>query len=472
MKILFINPPFTCYGRGIKGYGGQSMPINLAYLASFLISKGYIQTKIFDAEAFGLTYKEILLHIRKVNPDIIGFTSPTPAFQQVVDLSKLIKKQSPHIKIIVGGVHPSAMPFETMNEGCFDFVCFGEGEITTLELLKSIEKGSKDYSKIDGLLYHDGEKVVQNKPRKLIEDLDILPLPARHLLPLELYYTSPAKSVSNKNCTSLVTSRGCPFNCTYCVAKVVWTRRVRFRSPKNVVDEMEECVKRYNLGEFNLHDELFTASEKRVIEICKEIMRRKLDIAWVCMARVDTIHSEKMLRYMKKAGCGKIVFGFESGSQKVLDLMKKGTTIKQAINAVNKVKKVGIKTAGNFMLGNIGETKKTMRQTINLAKRLNPDTITFFQTSPYPGTQVYYTALEKGYLREGLKWRDFALLSKNPPVLNLPNLPPHVVKQWIKKAYREFYLRPSYLFNQLAGIRNMRDIKRMWKGIKLLAQVS
>ena len=272
MKILFINPPFTMYG-GIKGYGGKSMPLNLSYLASFLISKGYDNTKILDAEALELSYEEILMRVKKLNPDLIGFTSPTPPFQQVLDISYMIKKYNPNIKIVVGGAHPSAMPLSTAKEKCFDFVCYGEGELTMLEIVQALERGDTDYSKIDGILFRKDKKVIQTKRRALIENLDELPFPARYLLPLKLYFPPPTKSVTDKNGTSMVTSRGCPFNCTYCVAKVVWTRRVRFRSPKNVVDEMEECVKKYNLGEFNLHDELFTANEKWVIEVCKEILR-------------------------------------------------------------------------------------------------------------------------------------------------------------------------------------------------------
>ncbi|MBS3121385.1 radical SAM protein [Candidatus Woesearchaeota archaeon] len=472
MKIIFINPPFTNYVGGIKGYGGKSMPLNLTYLASYLISKGYENTSILDAEALELSYEQVLEHIKKEDPDIIGFTSPTPSFQQVVDLSNLIKQQNPHVKIIIGGPHSSALPLDTAKEPSLDFVCFGEGELTMLELVEFIEKGRTDYDKIDGLIYKEGEKIIQNKQRKLTENLDIFPFPVRNLVPRHLYYPPPTKSVSDKKGTSMVTSRGCPFNCTYCVAKVVWTRRVRYRSVKNVVDEMEECVNKYNLGEFNIHDELFTANEKRVIELCKEIINRKLDVGWVCMARVDTIHSKEMLEYMKKAGCGKIVFGFESGSQKILDLMKKGTTVEQAIRAVKLVKESGIKTSGNFMLGNIGETLETMRETIDMAKKLNTDTIAFFQTSPYPGTEIYYTALEKGYLRKDIQWKDFALLSKTAPALNLPNLPPEEVAKWVKKGYKEFYLRPSYILNQIACIKNWRDAKRMWQGIKLLVQVS
>lgn len=472
MRILFINPPFTNYVGGIKGYGGKSMPLNLTYLASFLISKGYEHTSILDAEALELSYEEVLEHIKKIEPDIIGFTSPTPSFQQAADLSKMIKQQNPNIKIIIGGPHSSALPLDTAKEPSLDFVCFGEGELTMLELVEALEKGKTDYSQIGGLIYKKGTKIIQNQPRKLTEDLDIFPFPARYLVPRELYYPPPTKSVSDKKGTSMVTSRGCPFNCTYCVAKVVWTRRVRYRSVKNVVDEMEECVNKYQLGEFNLHDELFTANEKRVIEICKEIINRKLDVGWVCMARVDTIHSKEMLEYMKKAGCGKIVFGFESGSQKILDLMKKGTTVEQAIRAVKLVKEVGIKTSGNFMLGNIGETRETMRESIDMAKKLNTDTIAFFQTSPYPGTEIYYTALEKGYLRKDIQWKDFAILSKSAPALNIPGLPPEEVADWIKKAYKEFYIRPEYILNQLKGIKTKRDLQRMWQGVKLLFQVS
>jgi len=475
MKILFINPPFTMYG-GIKGYGGKSTPLNLAYMAEFLISQGYENTRILDAEALELSYEEVIKRVKIYDPDIIGFTSPTPPYQQVMDIARMIKKENPEVKIIVGGPHPSAMPLDTIKEPCFDFVCVGEGEFSMLELVQALDKGKTDFSDIDGILFKKdikpNGKVIFNKPRKLIEDLDILPFPGRYLLPYKLYSPPPTKSVSDKNGTSMVTSRGCPFNCTYCVAKVVWTRRVRYRSPENVVDEMEECIDKYNLAEFNLHDELFTANPKRVIAICDEINKRKLDVAWVCMSRVDTIQSREMLEHMKKAGCGKIMFGFESGSQRILDLMKKGTKVEQAYKAVKLVKEVGIKTSGNFMFGNFGETKETMRKTIDVAKELNTDTIAFFQTSPYPGTEIYYEALKRGYLRKDLKWKDFALLSKDQPTLNLPGLPPEEVAKWIKKAYREYYLRPSYITNQLKAIKNYSDFMRILKGAKLFFNVN
>ena len=187
MKIIFINPPFTNYVGGIKGYGGKSMPLNLTYLASYLISKGYENTSILDAEALELSYEQVLEHIKKEDPDIIGFTSPTPSFQQVVDLSNLIKQQNPHVKIIIGGPHSSALPLDTAKEPSLDFVCFGEGELTMLELVEFIEKGRTDYDKIDGLIYKEGEKIIQNKQRKLTENLKMI-----ESIPLYLT-SSPAK---------------------------------------------------------------------------------------------------------------------------------------------------------------------------------------------------------------------------------------------------------------------------------------
>jgi anaerobic magnesium-protoporphyrin IX monomethyl ester cyclase len=467
MKILLINPPFTNYAGGVKGYGGKTAPLNLAYIASYLIEKGY-NVKILDAEVHEMPYDKICKTVKLIDPDIIGFTSPTPAQEQVEELSALFKKINPKVKILAGGPHPTALPKRTLKESVIDYICIGEGEQTTYELLKELEKKNPNLSKVDGLAYrNNNNKIIKNKPRALIKDLDTLPFPARHLLPKKLYFLPPTKRISNKNSTTAISSRGCPFECTYCVSAVIWGRGVRFRSAKNVVDEMEDCINKYNIGEFNFHDDLFTVNEKRVLDICNDIKKRNLDVDWTCQARVDRL-SMKMLHAMKKAGCGKISFGFESGSNKILKLMKKHSTPQQAIKAVKMVKKVGIRSAGSFMLGNLGETKKTMRQTINLAKKLNTDTATFFQTSPYIGTELYDIAIKKGYLHKNVKWKDYALLSKNPPALELPGLKSCEVKKTIKKAYLEYYLRPKYIFNKIKTLKNTRDIVNLYNGMKIL----
>jgi len=234
--------------------------------------------------------------------------------------------------------------------------------------------------------------------------------------------------------------------------------------------EIEECINKYGIREFNFHDELFTVDKKRTIEFCQEVVKRKLEIVSVCMIRVD-FADEETLRWMKRAGCRKIMFGFESGSQMILDLMKKHVAMEKAEEAVKLVKKIGIKTAGNFMLGNIGETEKTIRQSIDLAKKLNCDTMAFFVASPYPGTEFYQIAKQKGYFRKDVDWKDFTLVSNNLPPLDLPGLPAKEILRWQKRAYWEYYLRPRYIWQKIAGIRSWIDILNLWNGAKLFLRL-
>lgn len=471
MKVLLLNPPFTDYG-GLEGHGGRALPLNIAYLASYLVEKSVgVDVTILDCEGLRLKYEDIEGRLKAIRPDIIGITLPTPAFEQGLEVSRIAKRLNKNVKIVVGGPHPTAFPVETAGEDSIDISVYGEGERTFWEIVEAF-RNNKPLNDVKGISYKDSNgKVKLNEPRPLIEDLDSLPFPARHLLPLDIYFAPPTKRVSNKRNANMITSRGCPYECNFCMARIIWNKTVRLRSVKNVVDEIEECVNKYNLAEFNFHDELFTLKKNRTIEICREIQRRKLDIAWVCMVRVDYVW-EDLLWEMKKAGCRKIMFGFESGSQEILDIMKKRTTIKQAIDAVKIVKKVGIKTSGTFMFGNVGETEETIRQSIELAKRLNTDTVAFFIASPYPGTEFYEIARKNGYLREGLKWRDFTLVDSNAkPPLNLPGLSSERIAYWQKRAYREYYLRPQYILQKLAGIRSLIDIKNLYQGAMLLFRV-
>ncbi|MEW6008495.1 MAG: radical SAM protein [Candidatus Omnitrophota bacterium] len=468
MKILLLNPPFTEYG-GLEGHGGKAAPLNLAYLAAFLRAKRpQDKISILDCEGLELSYNDIAIELKSIQPDIVGITAPTPAYVQVKEVSKIIKEISKDIKVILGGPHPTAFPLETVKEEFVDFSVYGEGELTLLDLVNAIDK-KMDFSSVKGIAFKDiyGDAHL-TELRPLIQDLDSIPFPARELLPLEIYFPPPTKRVSNKKSGNMITSRGCPYQCTYCMARIIWNKKVRYRSVKNVVDEIEECVKNFGIGEFNFHDELFTLKKERTIEICREIRRRKLDIAWVCMVRVDYVW-EDVLREMKLAGCKKIMFGFESGSQEILDLMKKNVKVEQAYEAVKLVKRCGIKTAGNFMFGNIGETEETIRKSINLAKRLNTDTVAFFIASPYPGTEFYNIAKESGYFRQGLDWKDFTLVSDNArPPLDLPGLSSERIAYWQKKAYKEYYFRMDYIFQKLFGIRSIIDVNNLFYGVRLL----
>jgi len=471
MKVLLLNPPFSDYG-GLEGHGGKAAPLNLAYLASYLRSKKpHLNISILDCEGLRLKYDEIASRLKNIEPDILALTLPTPAFEQGLEISRIAKNINNSIKVIVGGPHPTAFPVETAREASIDIAVYGEGEVTLTEAVGALENNNS-LLEVRGLAYKDaGGEVKLNPAQPLISDLDTIPFPARDLLPLGIYFSPPTKRESNKRSANMVTSRGCPYECTYCMARIIWDKKVRFRSPQNVVDEIEECVKIYGLGEFNFHDELFTLKRDRTIEICREIQRRKLDIVWVCMVRVDYVW-EDVLRQMKRAGCRKIMFGFESGSQEVLDTMKKKATIKQAIDAVRLTKRVGIKTAGNFMFGNIGETEETIQESIELAKRLNTDTMAFFVASPYPGTEFYNIAKKNGYLRPDLTWKDFTLVAKDAkPPLDLPGLPSSRIAYWQRKAYGEYYLRPGYILQRIFGIRSAVDIRNLIDGGRLLLRL-
>ncbi|MDD5085962.1 MAG: radical SAM protein [Candidatus Omnitrophica bacterium] len=469
MKIMFLNPPFTRLG-GLEGQGGKVAPLNIAYLASYLrkYSKREHEICIIDAEGLRYSYKEVERDFKSINPDMVAITMPTPAYYNVVEIAKIIKKHNPRIFVVVGGPHPSALPTEVLEDTAeIDFAIAGEGEASFTKLVDTLGENG-DPKDIEGLTYRSDGQIIHNPSRFFIKDLDAIPFPARDLLPNKLYQPSLAKRIGKRDgpLINMLSSRGCPYDCIYCESKVIWSRRPRLRSPRNIVDEMEECVKKYNAAEINFHDDIFSINRERTLEICRLIQERKLDIPWCCMTRVDFVW-EDVLAEMKRAGCGLVNFGFESGSDEILKSMNKNTTVKAAREAMKICKKIGIRTMGNFMIGNIGETEETIRQTINFAKELNTDTMGVFVAIPYPGTDLFKKAENLGYLKKGLCWRDFCIVSSCLPPMRLPNLSPERLRYWQSKAIREFYFRPSYILKRFFEIRTVSDMKTLFDGILL-----
>jgi radical SAM superfamily enzyme YgiQ (UPF0313 family) len=468
MKVLLVSAPYTIYG-GLEGVGGKVAPLNLGYLASSLKKyKGNISVSILDADALRIPYQKLKGIFEKEKPDIVGVSAPSAVYSQSLKVCEIVRELNSNTKIIMGGSHPTAMPLETVKEKAIDFVVYGEGEVTLCELIDSFEKGDTGYNLINGIAFKDKDgNPVLTEPRGLAEDLDSVPFPARELMPMDVYFISPTKRSTGRKTGNMISSRGCPFNCTYCMAKVMWQGRVRFRSPRNVVDEIEECVNKYGIGEILFHDEFFALKHSRVRQICGEILRRKLDIFWACMSRAGSVNAA-ILKEMKGAGCRLISFGLESGSQVILNNIRKSNTIDNARESISLVKEAGIRTHASYMVGNIGETDKTMRETINLAKELNTDVAAFFMATPYPGTEFYKEAVKKGYLRKDVEWKDFSMLSKNKPTLNMPGMSAKRMERWQKRANIEYYVRLRYLFMKLAQIRNLDDILNVFRGIRLL----
>jgi anaerobic magnesium-protoporphyrin IX monomethyl ester cyclase len=472
MKIIFINPPFSKYD-GIEGHGGKSIPLNLGYLASYVRQqKSDFEIDILDCEALNLSYEQIRDYVSKFRPDIAAITMATPAYEHVVHVADIVKKLNPKTSVVVGGPHPTALPKETLLEKNLDFAVIGEGEFTFLELMETLEKNKNDFDKIKGLAYKDEKgDIFENEKRELIQNLDVLPFPAKDIMPMHAYYLPPSKRISGGAATSIVTSRGCPFNCNFCMAKTIWGRQTRFRSIKNVVDEIEENIEKYQAADFIFQDEFFTINRQRVLEFCEEIKKRKIKINWFCQGRCGAV-DEEMLRAIKSAGCGKIGFGFESGDEEMLKLMQKNNTLAKALESARLCKKAGIKVVGAFILGYPGETKESAQRTINFAKEINPNTAAFFIAVPYPGTELFRLALEKKYIKKPINWLTFAPLSREMPPMDIPNMTRKELLALKKKAYRSFYLRPSYILRKLLEVRNIDDAKSLLSGFALFRRIT
>ncbi|MBI4843122.1 MAG: radical SAM protein [Nitrospirae bacterium] len=447
-------------------------PLNLCYLAAYgRQHHPDAEFKIIDSEAQGLSHEETVNEAELFSPRLIGITTNTCVFDSVIKLIKMLKRKLPDVPIIIGGPHASSLPERSLLESGADFAAIGEGELTFSELISQIKTGLKSLEQIDGLAYHNHNGTITiNSCRGLIQELDLLPFPARDLIENSLYIPPPTKRVGLGPNTIISTSRGCPFNCGFCGAQTVWSRKIRFRKPNCVVEEIKDCVNNYGIMNFNFTDEFFTANKDRVLEICDLICKLKLNISWVCSARAQRL-DKATLEAMKEAGCHEISFGIESGNQNILKKIDKSLNLDEALETIRATKKAGIKTHASYILGYIDETEETIKDTINFAKKLNTHVAAFFIASPLPGTRLYAEALEKGYLRPDATWADYSPLSNKDSVLMLPELPIPVIRKWHRKAIRSYYMRPKYLILKLMSIRHWYDIINLFNGLKLFLSI-
>jgi len=390
MKILLINPHQTSQG------GFSNVPLGLLYLAGTL-KKNDIEVDLVDGYLVG--FDGIRAKIDEYKPDIIGITSYTLGRHKALQIASYTRSKHPKIMIVVGGAHPTIMwPQLLANYDFIDACGLGEGEITMLEIAKG-----KDFKDIDGIAYKENNKPKFNKPRKYIENLDDIPFPAWELSEPHRYpghkgfrETRGEMIDISKSRIPLVTSRGCTGNCTFCSTHWIW-RGYRHRSGKNVADEVE-ALYRAGHRHFVFEDDAMTLDRQPVIDMCDEIIKRDLKIAFFCTTRVDAMDLELATK-LKEAGCYELSVGIESGSPEILKTINKHIDLEQSKNAIDVLHQAGIKSCALIMVGNVGETNKTINETVKFLKESGVDSIgTLGQVWVLPGTKLYLYCKEKGLI--------------------------------------------------------------------------
>ncbi|MCZ7384122.1 MAG: radical SAM protein [Candidatus Methanoperedens sp.] len=489
MKIMLILPPLMVKENELFGV---TPPLGIAYLASVLEKNSY-EVSLLDCivEGYnrpekqneythlGLRWHEIEERVRTFAPDVVGISCIfSRMFPEALKVAEIVKGIDTNIKVVMGGAHPSSVPYDVLSNTNIDFIVIGEGEMTLLELARCIGQGSTEYSHIDGLGYKVDGVLKLNPKTKFIETLDTIPFPARHLLPLEKYYSIGEShgGLKRNRYASIITSRGCPGNCVYCSIHTVWGRSWRPRSPANVIEEIKHLVNDYGIEEIHFEDDNLTFDRERARMIFQGIIDEGLDITWttpngVAIWKLD----EELLKLMKKSGCYQLNVGIESGNEQVLrKIIKKPLKLEKALEIVKKIRELGIWTHGFFILGMPGETKQTMEDTINFAIKLDLDSANFFVATPYPGTTLYDLCKEHGFIQD----YDLRRLMVQSAMISTGEFTSDEVLKLQKEAYQRFMLHTIkreiiYLnmVRRLMQLKTMDDVRFMYRKLSRLIKM-
>ena len=452
MRILLINPTLIQarvgqYDKTLEKERGVYPPLGLAYIASTL-EKNNHQVKIIDCDAQDDYEQKINQNLSEFKPQIVGFYAMTWNFRIARELALKIKQLTPNIITIIGGPNITTMSEDSLKAGGFDFGVIGEGEETIIELVDKLSgKKNIGFENILGLAYKKDGQVLANPCRSLIQSIDTIPFPARHLLPMDKYFDVSTKE---RHFTTIVATRGCPFNCTFCDRKNRMGRNWRFRSPQNIAQEIIEVIDHYSIREFMFFDDNLIVDKDWAYKLFAEL--KKLNIIWECRERVDIL-DEKILLAMKEAGCYRIRFGFESGDNEVLKTLKKGITIEQSLQTAKLCQKVGIEMIGYFIIGAPKETPETIEKTIDLSLKINPSLALFSKMILIPGSEIFEYAvatdqIDKNYWQRFINDQE----TNGAPTLTKEKLSEKEIDEYVKKANRKFYFRSSFILKKFSSV--------------------
>jgi magnesium-protoporphyrin IX monomethyl ester (oxidative) cyclase len=490
MKVLLIHPPITLLSKEIPSI---VPPLGLAYIGAVLENASY-KVEILDTVALnwrnpiqtngmlqlGQKWKDIHYSIERSKPDVVGisclFSSQAHNAHKVAELVKAYDFEVP---VIMGGAHPSALPQKVLEDQNVDYVIVGEGEETMLDFLDKWSKGAP-LNGIEGFAYRAEKEMKLNPKREFIKNLDSLPIPARHLLPMEEYFTamkSHLVTLMRRRFTSMITSRGCPFNCVFCSIHTIWGHRWRARSPENVLLEIEHLVKTYKIRELHFEDDNLTLDRKRIEKICDMIIESKLDLKWATPNGVAiwTLNKD-LLKKMKKSGCYKLCFGIESGDTKTLKFIGKPVNLVHARKTIQWANEVGIWTDGFFVIGFPYEPSQSIHKTLQFAVESDLDFANFFIATPYPGTSLLDIMKKENMIGNDFSWDNLRVSNAGVDTKFLTSEELNLLQ---RKLYLNFfkkraltYLRPRDLALRLKRIRSREDLLFLFGLLKRFARIS
>ena len=447
VDVLLIQPPPATRNKG----GALAEPIGLEYVGASLQRAGH-GADILDAWIDRLDVDAIEAEVRRRKPDLVGITATSVLMPNAWEVARRVKKVSPSIPVICGGAHAIYEPEWTLRDPAIDVAITGEGEDAILEIIDAMPGSLGD---VPGIAWRDGDEVVRTGSRTYRDDLDELPFPLRndrHMRGYTLY--------------EVVGKRGCPFRCAFCGASADH-RKVRFRSPENVIAEIEELFGRYGPRKLYFNDDVFTINKKWTWAFCDLLLDRNLDLEWECQTRVDLV-DEPLLRAMKAAGCASVVYGIDAGNQRGFDRLHKQITVPQAQRAVDQAKRAGMAVWTNFIMGYPWETRRDLQDTIDLARDLDPHFARFFIATPYPGSELYEYCRERGLI----KTEDLSAYTQDSgrSIIRLENLEPEQLSRAVYRANLLFYLRPKAVWKVLTGYRRQGRLKAMARALPAFAR--
>lgn len=472
IDIILISPHQPKTAKILRTASGITQPLSIGYIASFLIKKG-ISVAIIDNDIENLSNDELKDRIKKLNPICVGITVTTSSTVTSIEIAKIVKNISNKIKVILGGIQATTLPQLLLENKEVDVCVIGEGEITTFELLQSFKFNEKNIHEIKGIAYKEEGKIIFTESRDLIENLNTLPFPAYELLPMKLYTLPASRRLTDYPVASIITSRGCPYMCKFCSHNTVFKNKVRFRSPENVLEEMKLLREKFNVREFVFWDDSILLNKERAKKIFNMIKKELPDIYFTCSSRVDHI-DEEIAKLMYNAGCRMILFGAESGSQKILDSIKKQTKLNQIIKAVEICKKNKIMSFCSFIIGTPEETKQTIEETRKFVLELDPDFAIFTIFTPLPGSYYFDEFIKKGILNlKNINWNNYInLLSTAPPANQVEfNLTKNDLIHYQKKLFSNFYFRLSYIFKRIRMLKNKQIFYQTLRGVFALIKI-